>query len=69
MSKGAIKSLSKSDLANIESIRTQAETLLFLLDESGLSEAAALMATAVDAIDAHMRRLPKIGAGEIIRKD
>ncbi len=69
MSKGATKSLGKSDLANIESIRTQADTLLFLLDESGLSEAAALMATAVDAIDAHMRSMRTNGASEINCKD
>ena len=65
MSNGAIKSGGKAGLADVEAIRTHAETLLYLLDESGLSDAAALMATTVDAIDAHMGRMRKNNVSEI----
>lgn len=44
--------------ASLVLLRTQARALLSSLDESGLSEAAALMAMTVDAIDAGLKRLP-----------
>ena len=69
MSKGATKSFGKTDLEILESIRTQADTLLCLLDESGLSEAAALMARTVDAINAHVRRLPPNDHSKMKRED
>lgn len=69
MSKGAAKGLGKADLANIESIRSQADAVLCLLDESGLLEAAALMATAVDAIDTYLRHLPTSDPFKNNRKD
>jgi hypothetical protein len=69
MSNGAIKRLNKAGLANVEAIRIQAEALLCLLDESGLSEAAALMATTVDAIDSHMRRMRENDVSEIDNKN
>ena len=58
MTKIAPESSDQVSRATIESIRTQADELLCLLDESGLVEAAALMATAIDAIDAGLRCLP-----------
>ncbi len=58
MTKIAPESSGHISRASIESIRSQADDLLGLLDESGLVEAAALMATAIDAIDAGLRRLP-----------
>ena len=69
MSNGAFKSSGKASLASIEAIRAQADSLLCLLDESGLSEAAALMASAVDAIDAYLRHRPKNDTSEINRED
>ena len=58
MSKGAHQSARKASLANLESIRLQASTLLALLDESELLDAAALMSSTIDAIDAHSGQKP-----------
>lgn len=69
MSKGAAETPSLTSAVNIETIRLQADALLRLLDESEFVEAAALMATTVDAIDAHMRRLPPNVPSEINHKD
>ena len=69
MSNGAFKSSGKASLASIEAIRAQADTLLCLLDELGLSEAAALMASSVDAIDAYLRHTPENDTSEINRED
>lgn len=52
------KRLDDAGRASVEAIRAQADDLLGRLDELGLVEAAALLATAIDAIDASLKRLP-----------
>ncbi len=69
MSKGAHQSARQASLENLESVRLQAGTFLALLDESELLDAAALMSSTIDAIDAHIRHLPANRTSEIKLQD
>lgn len=57
MPRETIEGSSLSDHARILAIRSEAAELLQKLDEHDLIEAAALMASTIDVIDASLRRL------------
>lgn len=61
MPREAIEGSSLADRARILAIRGEAAELLQKLDEHDLIEAAALLASTIDVIDASLRR---IGASE-----